>query len=602
VTVVPAVTEISIPDSDRLGPQSVAGSIMGTPAYMPPEQARGDVEQIDERCDVFALGAILCEVLTGRPPYTGNATEALDDAKVGHLDDAWARIDACGADEELVELAKSCLGRRRRDRPADAREVAATVSQYLASVEERARKSELDAVEARARANEERRARRLTVALAASILLAVVLGGGGLVLSQNERLKRIAAASQEANDRLNEAMALLAEAKETPVSQPWPWMALRAAGAQVAVLHGAEGLDAETRDRASAFLDEFQVADRDRRMVERIEELVIVGATHEDQHSWLRMEAQLRQAFLDYGIDVLGTPRGEIAAQIRQSDLGPQLADGLELWIGTLGYLSGLGATSYTKDELLAWVTTLYEADPDPYRTSIRKQVYADRPDAAVLQSLALSAQFERATPRTLAWLGMALKRVGAVAEMDDVYRRALLLHPTDFMLNFDYAYTLENVGRWEEAMRYYHRALTLRPKNAGIWRRLGVALRTTGRDLDGAVNAIEQSIKYQPDYAPTWVDMGLTRIAGGELSEAISAYRRAIHLDPDLPLAHCHLGRALQSGGFLSEAMLELRRGHELGSVNPRWDNPSQVWIDECQRLLDDRKMLPVTPWRSPG
>ncbi len=600
-TVVPAETEISIPDSDRLGPQSVAGSIMGTPAYMPPEQARGDVDQIDERCDVFALGAILCEVLTGEPPYTGNGTETLDDAKVGHLDDAWARIDACGADDELLEVARSCLGRRRRDRPTDAREVATTMSKYLASVDERARKSELDAVEARARAAEERRARRLTVALAVSILLAVVLGGGGLVLSQNERLKRIAAASQEANERLNDAMALLVEAKETPVSQQWPWMALRAAGAQVAALHGTDGLDAETRDRASAFLDEFQVADRDRRMVEQIEELVIVGATHEDQQSWLQMEEQLRQAFLDYGIDVLGMPRDQVAAMIRQSDLAPQLADGLELWIGTLGYLSGLGATSYTKDERLAWVTTLYEADPDPFRTSVRKQVYADNPDAAVLQSLALSAEFERAMPRTLAWLGMALKRVGAVDGMDDVYRRALLLHPTDFMLNFDYAYMLEAVERWEEAMRYYHRALTLRPKNAGIWRRLGVALRTTG-DLGGAVNALDQSIKYQSDHAPTWVDMGLIRIADGDLAEAIAAYRRAIILDPDLAMAHCHLGRALQSGGFLSEAMIELQRGHELGSVNPRWDNPSQLWIDECRRLLDERKTRPATPWRSPG
>src|SRR5262249_4048156 len=47
------------------------GSLLGTPAYMPPEQASGDVDRIDTRADVFALGAVLCELLTGQSAYTG---------------------------------------------------------------------------------------------------------------------------------------------------------------------------------------------------------------------------------------------------------------------------------------------------------------------------------------------------------------------------------------------------------------------------------------------------------------------------------------------------------------------------------------------------
>jgi serine/threonine-protein kinase len=47
------------------------GEVLGTPAYMAPEQAWGAPDRLDERCDVFGLGAMLCEVLTGGPPYTG---------------------------------------------------------------------------------------------------------------------------------------------------------------------------------------------------------------------------------------------------------------------------------------------------------------------------------------------------------------------------------------------------------------------------------------------------------------------------------------------------------------------------------------------------
>ena len=90
--------------------ESLVGSVLGTPEYMPPEQARGDLEKVDERADVFALGAILCETLTGDAPYKPEADQhAVILAAHAKLDPALERIEACTADVELKELCRECL-------------------------------------------------------------------------------------------------------------------------------------------------------------------------------------------------------------------------------------------------------------------------------------------------------------------------------------------------------------------------------------------------------------------------------------------------------------------------------------------------------------
>jgi serine/threonine-protein kinase len=65
---------VSLRDSEDLLTQ--AGSVLGTPAYMPPEQAIGAVDRIDRRSDVFGLGGILAAVLTGVPPFQAGTAEA----------------------------------------------------------------------------------------------------------------------------------------------------------------------------------------------------------------------------------------------------------------------------------------------------------------------------------------------------------------------------------------------------------------------------------------------------------------------------------------------------------------------------------------------
>jgi eukaryotic-like serine/threonine-protein kinase len=151
---------------------SQSGAMMGTPAYMPPEQARGEAALVGPRSDVFALGAILCEFLTGSPPYgEGIVDDARARAAAGDLSDARARLDAAGADPSLTGLALRCLAVERSDRPADAGAVARDVTAFLASAQERLRLAEFERTAAEIRARAERRARRLTLALAVALLL-----------------------------------------------------------------------------------------------------------------------------------------------------------------------------------------------------------------------------------------------------------------------------------------------------------------------------------------------------------------------------------------------------------------------------------------------
>ncbi|MFN7732930.1 MAG: protein kinase domain-containing protein [Pirellula sp.] len=165
-----------------LGSQTQMGSVMGTPAYMPPEQALGEIDHLDERADVFGLGAILCEILTGKPPYVADdGTHVFRMASRGKLEDCFQRLDACGADAELIALTKHCLELEPQNRPRDASVLAERVSGYLESVETKLRETERARFDAQVRAEELRRRQKLAysagAAIAASLLIGIAVSG-----------------------------------------------------------------------------------------------------------------------------------------------------------------------------------------------------------------------------------------------------------------------------------------------------------------------------------------------------------------------------------------------------------------------------------------
>lgn len=156
------------------------GSLLGTPAFTPPEQAVGEIEQMSERSDVFGLGAILCNLLTGQPPYVGHdekETKLL--AKRGKLDAAYERLADCGGDPDLIGLCMKCLQADAADRMANGTEVANAVARLRADAEERAKQAEIDRARAEVRVGEQRWRRRVQLRYSAA-LVATLLAGTGI--------------------------------------------------------------------------------------------------------------------------------------------------------------------------------------------------------------------------------------------------------------------------------------------------------------------------------------------------------------------------------------------------------------------------------------
>ena len=121
--------ELNVLKIENLG-DTTRGKAIGTPAYMPPEQARGDVEQIDERSDIYSLGAVLYEILTGHPPFKGrNIKETLEMVQKNTPVDI--TILEKDAPPDLCAVVSKTLTRDKNDRYETALEVAWEIENFM---------------------------------------------------------------------------------------------------------------------------------------------------------------------------------------------------------------------------------------------------------------------------------------------------------------------------------------------------------------------------------------------------------------------------------------------------------------------------------------
>jgi tetratricopeptide (TPR) repeat protein len=601
----PAVTEVQSDRDD--GSATRAGSVLGTPGYMPPEQAIGAVEQIDRRSDVFGLGAILCQVLTGQPPYVGPDGEATRQlAARARLADALARLDGCGADPGLVDLCRRCLAPEPADRPADASQVAKAVAGLRAAADERARQAELDRVRAEAEAREQRRRRRTQAALGLTFTALVVLGGAFAWWQDRQAARRRAEERARAARNADALAALLTACEE----------ALRAGDA----------------DRAAALL-----AEAERRLEDggelraradacRADLALLRDLNEADQFRWTwrggkfpdgqEVAAHLRAAFVRFGLVPGEASTEEEARRVAASAVRGRLVAALDRWLWA-GRSAGARAL-------------LQAADPDGFRDAVRDAVLTgDGAKVAALagraEALAQPAEFTAAlgedgrlpVERRQALLASALRRrpgdLGLLMALSNTYpinrregaeervrwlQAAVAAHPGNTSAHTNLSLALRDKGDTRGALAEALEAIRLDPKLANAHTNRGVALSDKGdpvgavtafreairldpksallhynlglalkerEDLDGAVAALKQATRLDPRFTHAFYCLGIALNDKGDLGGAIAAYKEAIRLDPAFAWPHTNLGVALSDKGDLDGAVAAYKEGIRL-------------------------------------
>jgi tetratricopeptide (TPR) repeat protein len=408
------------------------------------------------------------------------------------------------------------------------------------------------------------------VALAATVLLALTLGGGGWLWLKADRDAQRVQAMQDVNEALNRATALREQAKADRVGGAALFTQARdqvqrarellqsspaVAALQAQVRHLQTELDEEEKDRTLlAALDAARLAQ---------------AATAAGEHRFAveRAVPLFREALRAYGLAAGEGEPEAVAERIRQRPRAVReaITATLDEWIELaanprykitephLGWLKAVAAAAAPAD---GWTRE--------FRAACAEKDVARRRQA--LEKMAEAADVRNLPARAVTLLAFRLRDAGAGASAARLLRQRQQQYPGDFWANHDLGMVLAEMAppQRDEAVGFLRAAVALRPDSSGAHLNLGNTLMARGQ-LDEAIAGYRKALALDPKDAMAHINLGVALHAKGRLDEAIACYRKALELDPKNAQAHTNLGIMLSNKGQLDEAIACWRRALEL-------------------------------------
>jgi tetratricopeptide (TPR) repeat protein/serine/threonine protein kinase len=553
------------------------GALVGTPEYMSPEQAELNNRDIDTRSDIYALGVLLYELLTGVPPFSRKELEhagMLEMLRVIREQEPTRPSTKLSTADGLPSLAASrstepakltrlvrgeldwivmkALEKDRTRRYETANGFVRDIQRYLAD----------EPVEAcppstsyKLRKFVQRNKRGLAVA--ALVLFLLVLSGSSIGWAVRDRSAREAENTRQQEERQAKVAAqvasILAEVNRLETEQKWPEALLAARRAEAAVTGGEA--DPATTEMVRQRLRDLEFVDRLERIWMR--DATLVGWRSDTAGG----DRAYAGAFHEYGVDVDVLPvETSIDLLKRRPALVIILAAALDDWSTLQSQGSEADVVRWKRLKMVA-----RGIDPDPLRDRIRAA--RGRPVANIrddLRRLAESIDVRGQHPATLKLLAHGLKEVQYEESAIRILRSAQYFRAGDFSLNFALGLHLWMSKDYVGAIRFWTAAVAIRPNSAAAYNNLGNALRDH-KELPEAIAAFRKAIELDTSFALPYYNLGLTLNEQEKLPEAIEAYRKAIELDPKYAAAYNNLGCALRRQKNLPESIEAIRTAIEL-------------------------------------